>query len=86
MVVTLSIQDNAKLLKQTESGFKVTINQNKYQFKITNQAWNRYLDFLIDPSFHRVNGLFVLSFENEDDWESYKRYYFPTVEIKVTML
>ena len=66
-VVTLSTQDNAQFLKQIESGFKITINQNKYQSKITNQAQNQYLDFLIDTSFHRVNGLFVLSFENEDD-------------------
>ena len=29
-VVTLSIQDNAKLLPQLKSGFKKTINWNKY--------------------------------------------------------
>ena len=36
-VVTLSTQDNVKLLKQLESGFKRTINWNKYQSKITMQ-------------------------------------------------
>ena len=50
-VVTLSSQDNVKLLKQLESGFKRTINWNKYTFKKTNQAQNRHLDFLIDSSF-----------------------------------
>ena len=50
-VVTLSIQDNIKLLKQLESGFKRTINWNKYLSKPTNQAQNRYLDFLLDPKF-----------------------------------
>ena len=30
-VVTLSNQDNAKLLEQLKSGFKRTINWNKYQ-------------------------------------------------------
>ena len=30
-VVTLSTQDNAKLLEQLKSGFKRTINWNKYQ-------------------------------------------------------
>ena len=30
-VVILSTQDNAKLLQQLKSGFKRTINQNKYQ-------------------------------------------------------
>ena len=43
---------------------------------------NRYLDFLIDLSFQEVNSLLVLSFENEENWESYKNYYLPTVEIK----
>ena len=32
-VVTLSTQDNIKLLKQLEFGFKKTINWNKYQSK-----------------------------------------------------
>ena len=64
-VVTLSTQGNIKLLKQLESGFKRTIKWNKYLAKITNQAKNRYLDFLIDPSFQEVYKLFALSFENE---------------------
>ena len=46
-VVNLSTQDNAKLLKHLESGFKRTINWNKYQSKITEQAENRYFKFLI---------------------------------------
>ena len=54
-VVTLSIQHNAKLLKQLESDFKRTINWNKYQYKKTNQVQNRYFDFLIDPRFLEVN-------------------------------
>ena len=33
-VVTLSTQDNAKLLQQLKSGFKRTINWNKYQSSI----------------------------------------------------
>ena len=32
-IVTLSTQDNAKLLQQLKSGFKRTINWNKYQSK-----------------------------------------------------
>ena len=77
-VVTLSTQENIKLLKQLESGFKRTINWNKYLPKTTNQAQNRYLDFLIDPSFQEVNRL-VLSFQNDDGRESHKQYYFPIV-------
>ena len=43
---------------------------------------NRYLDFLIDPSFQGVNRRFVLSFKDDDGRESHKQYYLPTVEIK----
>ena len=49
-VVTISTQESIKLLKQLESGFKRTINRNKNLAKTTNQAQNRYLDFLIDPA------------------------------------
>ena len=44
-VVTLSTQDNAKLLQQLKSGFKRIINWNKYQSKISTEAQNQYLDF-----------------------------------------
>ena len=54
-VVTLSTQDNAKLLQQLKSGFQRTIVSNKYQLRITAQEQNRYLDYLIDPSFQCVN-------------------------------
>ena len=81
-VVTFSTQENRKLLKQLKSGFKRTINWNKYLAKITNQSRNRYLDYLIDPSFQGVNRVFVLSIENDDGQESRKHYYLPTVEIK----
>ena len=46
-VLTLSTQDNVTLLKQLESGFKRTINWNKYQLKVAQQTQNRNLDFLI---------------------------------------
>ena len=61
-VVTLSTQDNAKLLQQLKSGFKRTINWNKYESNIKRYAQNRYLNHLINPSFQGVSRLFVLSF------------------------
>ena len=62
-VVTLSTHDNAKLLQQLKSGFKRTINWNKYESNIQTFAQNRYLRYL---SFQGVNRLFVLSFEKEN--------------------
>ena len=64
-VVTLSTQDNAKLLQKLKSGFKRTINWNKYESSVKTFVQNRYLNYLINPSFQGVNRLFVLSFENE---------------------
>ena len=57
-VVTLSTQNNAILLKQLKYGFKITIDWNKYQSKISTGKANQYLDYLIDPCFQMVNRLF----------------------------
>ena len=40
-----------KLLKQLKSGFKRTINWNKYEPKVSVPAPNPYLNFLINPIF-----------------------------------
>ena len=67
------------MLEQLKSGFKRTINWNKYEPKVTVQQQNRYLDLLINPSFPGVNRLFVLSFENNGGRRSYTRYYIELV-------
>ena len=56
-VVTLSTQDNAKLLPQLENGFKRTISWNKYLAKPELLAQNANLNHLIEPSFQGVNRL-----------------------------
>ena len=50
-LIALSTQDNEKLFEQLKSGFKRTINWNKYQSKVTVQGQNQYLDYIIGPSF-----------------------------------
>ena len=81
-VVTLSTQDNAKLLPQLKSGFKRTISWNKYLTKPELLAQNANLNHLIEPSFQDVNRLFVLAFEDDAQRTSNKRYYIPNIEIK----
>ena len=81
-VATLSTKDNEKLLQKLKSGFKKTISCNKYESKIKTFAQNRYLSYLINPSFQGVHRLFGLSFENENDRTSHSTYYLPKVEIK----
>ena len=49
---------------------------------MTTQTKTNNLNYLIDPTFNKVNRLFVLSFENEDDRFSFSEYYTPKVEIK----
>ena len=44
LLVTLSTQNNAKLLQQVKSGLERPINWNKYQSKVTIQGQNQYLD------------------------------------------
>ena len=81
-VVTLSAQDNEKLLQQSKTSFKRKISWNKYQSELTKQTRDRYLNHLIDPSFRGVNRLFVLSVENDAHRRSYKWYFLLNVEIK----
>ena len=82
-VVTLSTQDNAKLLQQLKSGFKRTINWNKYQPKTATQnAPNQNLDYLIDPSFQGLNRLFVLTFNANHSRIRHSRYYLPTAKVE----
>ena len=61
---------------------KRTVNWNKYQSKVSIEAPDSYLDFLVDPSFQWVNILFVLSFENKNDRTVHTKYYLPTAELK----
>ena len=81
-VVTLSTQDNAKLLPQLKSGLKRTINWNKYPSKPELLAQNPNLNHIVEPSFQGVNRFFVLAFEDDTQRTSNKRYYLPNVEIK----
>ena len=55
---------------------------HKYQPKVTTQASNPYLDYLIDPSFQEVDKPFVLLFGNITDRTVYTGYYLLKVEIK----
>ena len=81
-VVTLSTENDKRLLEQLRVGFKRTIKWNKYRSEMTNQTKNNNLNYLIDPTFTKVNRLFVLSFENENDRTSFSKYYVPNVQIK----
>ena len=81
-VVTLLTKDDKNFLQQLKTGFKRTIKWNKYSSEMTNQTKNNNLNYLIDPTFTKVNRLLVLSFENQNDRTSFSKYYVPNVQIK----
>ena len=81
-VVTLSTENNKRLLEQLRTGLKRTIKWIKYRSEMTNQTKNNNLNCLIDSLFTKVNRLFVLRFENENGRPSFSKYYVPNVQIK----
>ena len=66
-VVTLSKDDEIKLLTNLKSGFKREIIWNKYRSQMTTEEVNNNLNILIDPTFTNVNRLFDLAYQTADD-------------------
>ena len=81
-LVTLSIQENTKLLQQLKSGFKRVINCNKYLSKPELLAQYPNLNYLVELSFQGVNRLFALAFENDAQRTSHSNYFLPNAEVK----
>ena len=80
--VTLSKDDETKLLTNLKSGFKREIIWNKYRSQMTTEAINNNLNILIDPTFTNVNRLFVLAYQTANDRQSYSQFYLPRVMVK----
>ena len=66
-VVTLSKDDEIKLLTNLKSVFTREIIWNKYSSQMSTGAANDNLNILIDPTFTNVTRLFVLAYQNDDD-------------------
>ena len=82
-VVTLSKDDEIKLLTNLKSGFKREIIWNKYRSQMTTEAINNNLKILTDPKFTNVNRLFVLAYHVlADDRQSFSQFYLPNVMVK----
>ena len=92
-IVTLSVEDNAKLSKLLNEGFKRPIHWNEYKVtpnKIVEIAAvneKEYIRELLDSSCQGVNRLFVLVYNNtanadgQDSADSYEKYVLPRVEM-----
>ena len=92
-IVTLSIEDNAKLSKLLDKGFKRSIYWNKYKVidnivvSINNANEEKYIRERLDASYQGVKRLFVLAYDNtagnnQVSIDSYKKYFLPRVKIE----
>ena len=92
-IVTLSAEDNVKLLKLLSEGFKRTVYWNKYKVtdnkivEIANNNEEKYIRELLDSSWQGLKRLFVLAYNNKEgdnkvSVDSYKNYFLPRVKIK----
>ena len=87
--VTLSAEDNVKLVKQLNEGFKRPVYWNKYKVidnKVVENA-EKHIRELLDSSYQGVKRLFVLAYDNTTGdnqvyVNSFKKYFFPTVKIE----
>ena len=91
-IVTLSIEDNSKLTKLLNEGFKRPIYWNEYKvdpYKVIElPAVNdvKYIRELLDSSCQGAKRLFVLAYNNtagnnQVSVDSYKKYFLPRVKI-----
>ena len=81
-VVTLSKDDEIKLLTNLKSKFTREIEWNKCRSQMTTEAVNNNLNILVDPTFTNVNRLFVLAYQNADDRQSFSQFYLRRVMVK----
>ena len=81
-IITLSKNDEIKLLTNLKSGFTREIKWNKYRSQMSTEATNNNLNILIDPTFTNVNRLFVLAYQAADNRPSFSEFYLPKVKVK----
>ena len=84
-VVTLKIEDNAKLSNLLSEGFKRSIYWNKYHAILKDHAANENIRERLDAIFQGVNKLVVLVYargDNITNENSYRKYFFPSFKIK----
>ena len=87
-IVTLSIDDNAKLSKLLSEGFKRPVYWNMYKI-IPNKTYeeNDCIRELLDASYQGVKRLFVLAYRERGaasrvTADSHRSYFLPRVKIK----
>ena len=85
-VVTLSKDDEIKLLTHLKSGFTREIEWNKYRSQMTTEAINNNLSILIDSTFTNVNRLFDLAYQTADNDNHFLNFIYQKLWLKILML
>ena len=92
-IVTLSTEDNAKLSKLLDKGFKRSVYWNKCKVidntavEIAANNEEKHIRKLLNSSYQGVIRLFVLAYDitasnNQVSIDSFKKYFFPRVTIE----
>ena len=92
LIITLSVEDNAKLTKLLNEELKRPIHWNKYKVtpnktvEIAADDSQYYIRELLDSSWQGVKRLFVLAYDNtagnnQVSFDSYKKYFLPRMKI-----
>ena len=83
-VITLKTEDNVKLSKLLNEGFKRLVYWNKYKIILKGYD-NEYIRERLDASIQGVSKLFVLAYargDNVTNENSYRKYFLPRLKIK----
>ena len=88
-VITLQSKENIKLTKLLPKGFKRSVFWNEYKSKIETQDLdnNNLQIILLESSFQKVNGLFVLAYDNTENGnnrverDSHQKYFLPRINL-----
>ena len=85
-VVSLKTEDNAKLSKLLNEGFKRSVYWNKYIAILRNYAINKNIRKRLDASFQGVSKLFVIAYKRGDDHyvneEAFNKHFLPKITIE----
>ena len=85
-IVTLKIEENTKLSKLLNEGFKRSVYWNHYKIFLRDYCENHNIRERLDASFQGVSKLFVLAYQRGNDKyvneEAFNKYFLPKIKIK----
>ena len=84
-IVTLKIEENKKLSKLLNEGFKRSVYWNHYKIFLRDYCENHNIRERLDASFQGVSKLFVLAYQRGDNYaneDAFNEYFLPKIKIE----